>query len=117
MSNRNEQTYSDQPDRTYVERREEKSGGNVGLSLIVGGLVVAVGVLVWALSDGGYVAESPVGDDVDVSVEGVADSASDAADSAETAAEGTAAAVEDAGDSVENAAEDTAEAASDQTGN
>lgn len=97
MSNRTEDTRSDRPDRTYVERREEKSGGNVGLALIVGGLVVAVGVLVWALYGGEAPVDAPVGNDIDVSVEGVADDAAGTAENTDDAA-GDPAAADDTGD-------------------
>lgn len=111
MSHQSDQTHSTNHDHTYVERTE-KRGGGTGIALLVGGLVVAVGVLFWAIY-GGLDATSTTGSDVNVDVEGSESAVDDAAGAVEDAA----GAVEDAADSTAGAANEAAadaEAAADE---
>ncbi|QFT80499.1 hypothetical protein FIU89_07740 [Roseovarius sp. THAF27] len=82
------------------------------MAFIVGGLVVAVGVIAWVMfGDSGGGGDDLIGgsepSDVNVSVETSDDAADDVAD----AAEDTADAVEGAADDVEGAAQDVEDAA------
>ncbi len=84
---------------------ERRSGGS--MPFILGGVVVAVLVIGWVLfSGGGEVAETD-GGDVNVSIEGSAEEATQAAeDAAERGSAAVEEAAEDAGAAVEDAAED-----------
>ena len=87
------------------------SGGNATLAFIVGGLVIAVGIIAWVMfgdSGGGNVVGGSESSDVNVSVEtsdGAADDVADAAEDTADAVEGAAEDVEGAAQDVENAAE------------
>ena len=91
--------------------RPQQSGGgsNATLAFIVGGLVIAVGVLAYVMLGNGDAdtAGGSEGSDVNVSVETSGDAADDVAD----AAEDTAGAVEGAAEDVEGAAQDVEDAA------
>ncbi|WP_422027533.1 hypothetical protein [Roseovarius sp.] len=105
MSNQTDHTHNTEHDRdhTYIERTEERRGGGTGIALLVGGLIVAVGVLFWAIY-GGF-ETSTTGGDVDVNVE----SSEGSVDNAAGAVEDAAGAVEDAADTTAGAAEETAD--------
>lgn len=106
MSHQPDHTHNTDHDHTYVERTE-KRGGGTGIALLVGGLVVAVGVLFWAIYGGLDGSPATGGGDVDVNVEGSEGATDDAANAVEDAA----GAVEDAADSTAEAADDAAASA------
>ena len=100
MSNQTDHSTNHDRAHTYIERTEKRGGGGgTGIALLVGGLVVAVGVLFWAIY-GGFEGSATGGSTVDVNVEG-----------SESAVDDAAGAVEDAAGAVEDAADDTAGAA------
>lgn len=91
---------------THIER-EKTSGSGAGIAFIVGGLVVAVAVIAWAIYGFGPEGEAG-GGDVNISVE-------DGGEALESAAESAAGAAEEAAGAAENAAESAAESASDDS--
>lgn len=110
MSNHTDHPQTSSHDHTYVERTEKRGGGGTGIALLVGGLVVAVGVLAWIIYGGFDAGTATGGSDVNVNVE----SSEGAVDDAAGAVESAAGAVEDAADSTAGAAEGAAEGAADE---
>lgn len=100
---------SDKDTHTHIERTE-KTGGSTGLAFIVGGLVVAVGVIAWVIYGGAE-------DDVDISIEGVGEAVESASESVGEAAESAAGAAENAAESAAESAESAAEAVESGTEN
>ncbi|ETW14397.1 hypothetical protein ATO8_00770 [Roseivivax marinus] len=99
---------------THVEKR---SGGSGAMAFIVGGLVVAVGILFFVFWGGGREGDTAAngGGDVNVSVEETGDAAEGAAESAAGAAESAADAAGDAAESAAESAESAAETATDDS--
>ena len=79
---------------THVEKR---SGGSGAMAFIVGGLVVAVLVVVWLFYGG---SDLDGAQDVNISVEGAGEAAQSVGDAASDAAESTGEAAESAGEAV-----------------
>lgn len=85
------------------QKEPHENSSNSALAFIVGGLVVAVGIIAWVVYGGGAEdAGTGAGNDGDVNVE-------------INGGDGAADAVEDAADSVGDAAEDMGDAAQDAT--
>ena len=87
-------------DHTTTHVNTTGNTGSTGVALIVGGLVVAVGILAYIFMADGSSEQA----DVSVTVEGAGAAAEDAAAAVEGAAEGAASAVEGAASAVEDAA-------------
>lgn len=84
---------SDQGNRTYVRETRTTESSGAGMALIVGGLVVAVGFIIWLVFGGlGPVATTgTTGDTTTITVETPAAPAADAVVEPTAPAEGTAA--------------------------
>ena len=102
---------SDHNNNTPPPQHPRGSGGNATLAFIVGGLVIAVGIIAWVIFGGDGNPDTAGGaesSDVNVSVEssdGAADDVADAAEDSADAVEGAAEDVEGAAEDVEGAAE------------